>query len=158
MALASSYKEVAKKAVLQARPQDFIFPQSSLTELLYLFKNIKQQLDTKTPLPEIFSIILDLTDYREYLCKEFAKSFVSQWENVGKLPTRVISPDQDPIIGFLKAVALGPEQLKLNEGSSDLAPLSVLVRGGSSHIQELTHVYGNDPGQVLARTASSTSK
>ncbi|KAL0084528.1 hypothetical protein F4703DRAFT_1916588 [Phycomyces blakesleeanus] len=53
--------------------------------------------------------------HREYLCKEFVESFVSRWENVGKLPTRVISPDQDPIIGFLEAVALGPEQLKLNE-------------------------------------------
>ncbi|KAL0084476.1 hypothetical protein J3Q64DRAFT_1836004 [Phycomyces blakesleeanus] len=82
----------------------------------------------ETPLPEIFSIILDLTDYREYLRKEFVESFVSWWENVGKLPTRVISPDQDPIIGFLEAVALGPEQLKLNAGSSDLAPLSVLAK------------------------------
>ncbi|OAD81552.1 hypothetical protein PHYBLDRAFT_162151 [Phycomyces blakesleeanus NRRL 1555(-)] len=84
-----------------------------------------------TPLPEIFSIILDLTDYREYLRKEFVESFVSRWENVGKLPTRVISPDQDPIIGFLEAVALGPEQLKLNEVmKSGLVPLSVLVSRG----------------------------
>ncbi|KAL0078049.1 P-loop containing nucleoside triphosphate hydrolase protein [Phycomyces blakesleeanus] len=105
---------------------------SSLTELLYLFEDIKQQLDTK-----IFSIILDLTDYREYLRKEFAESFVSRWENVGELvtyasvyiselSTRAISPDQDPIIGFLEAVALGPEQLEPNEVMKGKVTISTL--------------------------------
>ncbi|KAL0075615.1 hypothetical protein F4703DRAFT_1798369 [Phycomyces blakesleeanus] len=115
---------------------------SSLTELLYLFEDIKQQLNTK-----IFSIILDLTDYREYLHKEFAESFVSH------------SSDQDLINGFLEAVTLSPKQLEPNEkvtistlhNSKGLEWPCVFVaacEGGSSHIQESTHICGNDPGQA----------
>ncbi|OAD79379.1 hypothetical protein PHYBLDRAFT_139409 [Phycomyces blakesleeanus NRRL 1555(-)] len=65
-------------------------------------------------------MILDLTNYREYLRKKFAESFVS------------CSSDQDPIIGFLEAVALSPKHLKPNEvmkgSSSGPASLSVLAK------------------------------
>ncbi|KAL0097594.1 hypothetical protein J3Q64DRAFT_1828878 [Phycomyces blakesleeanus] len=69
-------------------------------------------------------MILDLTNYREYLRKKFAESFVS------------CSSDQDPIIGFLEAVALSPKHLKPNEvmkGSSS-GPASLSVLSGKNSI------------------------
>ncbi|KAI9021460.1 P-loop containing nucleoside triphosphate hydrolase protein [Phycomyces nitens] len=110
---------------------------SSLTEFLYIYEDVKRQIETKVSLPDIISIIIELTEYNDYLKSNFSESYESRWENVGELisystiftsqlATRVVSIDQDPVIGFLEAVALGPDQVEPDENSKGRVTISTI--------------------------------